>query len=214
VDVVDDGGRDSAASAAVAAGAEAGGVSGRAPSPSAAYAGAHEDPDRAGGGVDLAEHDGEARHARGRGAAGTATRTGRRRLTWRVVLFTLLLVAVVGGAIATIQWYGRAAYYVGFEGDRVAIFKGRPGGLLWIEPSLVETTELERDRVPPARLNDIETGKEQGSLAEAQRYVANVSDQADELDPPTTTTTRPRTTTTTRSRTTTTRAPATATTRP
>jgi protein phosphatase len=210
VDVVDDGGRDTAASAAVAAAAGAGGPSGRAPSPSPAYAGALEDTERTGGGVDLAERNGDARHTRGRRAERAATRTGRRRLTWRVVLFTLLLVALVGGALATIQWYGGAAYYVGFEGDQVAIFKGRPGGLLWVQPSLVETTELERDRVPPSRLNDIEAGQEQGSLAEAQRYVANVSDQADELDPPTTTTTRPARTTTTRTTATTatTRAPA------
>ncbi len=96
----------------------------------------------------------------------------RRRVTWRVVLFTLVLVAVVGGAIATIQWYGRAAYFVGFQGDEVAIFKGRPGGLLWIDPSLVESTDLERDRVPASRLRDLEDGKEQASLADAQRYVA------------------------------------------
>ncbi|MGH3308804.1 MAG: hypothetical protein ACRDOX_14075, partial [Nocardioides sp.] len=99
-----------------------------------------------------------------------------------------LLVAVVGGAVATIQWYGTAAYFVGIEGDRVAIFKGRPGGLLWIEPSLVEVTDLDIDRVPEARLHDIEAGQEQASLTDAQRYVTNVSEQADALDPPTTST--------------------------
>jgi protein phosphatase len=126
---------------------------------------------------------------------------GRRRLTWRVVAFTLLLVALVAGAFATIQWYGGAAYFVGFQGDKVAIFKGRPGGLLWIDPKLVETTTLDRDRVPPSRVNDIQAGQEQSSLTEARRYVANVNDLADELDPPTTSTTstaRPTTTTTAR----------------
>ena len=38
-----------------------------------------------------------------------------RRLTWRVLLFSLILLALVGGAFATIQWYGRSTYFVGFE---------------------------------------------------------------------------------------------------
>jgi PPM family protein phosphatase len=126
----------------------------------------------------------------GPGGAGTGKGGGRRRrVTWRVVLFTVVILAIVGGAIATIQWYGRAAYFVGFQGDQVAIFKGRPGGVLWIDPSLVEETDLERDRVPPSRLRDLENGKEQASLSDAQRYVNNISAEADELNPPTTTTT-------------------------
>jgi PPM family protein phosphatase len=138
-------------------------------------------------------------------------RTGRRasgrrsrRLTWRVLLFFLLVLAVVGGALATIQWYGTSTYFVGFEGDRVAIFKGHPGGVLWIDPDLVDVTDLDRDRVPESNRDDIDRGVEQSSLAEARRYVANVTEQAEELAPTTTTTTTPRTTTTTAPRTTTT----------
>jgi PPM family protein phosphatase len=233
VDVVDDGGRDAAASAALAAegapgrapsprggGGGAGGATARAriPGASPAYAapsglarraqaragGIDGGPDLDGGDLALAddragnydqndEPDGDGYEATGR----HSKRRGR-RITWRVVAFTLLLFALVAGAFATIQWYGGAAYFVGFQGDKVAIFKGRPGGLLWIDPKLVETTELERDRVPPSRVNDIEAGQEQSSLAEARRYVANVNDLADELDPPTTSTTRPTRTTTTR----------------
>jgi protein phosphatase len=129
---------------------------------------------------DDGDGDGNGRHV---------SRRSRRRFTWRVALFTLVLLAVVGGAIATIQWYGRSAYFVGLDGDRVAIFKGRPGGLLWIEPTLVETSDLDIDRVPEAGQHDIEAGKEQPSLADARHYVDNVAERADELDPPATTTT-------------------------
>jgi len=121
----------------------------------------------------------------------------RRRLTWRVIAFVVVLLAVVGGALATIQWYGGSGYFVGLEGDQVAIYKGRPGGLLWIQPKLVEVTDLDIDRVPESRRHDIEDGKQQPSLGDARRYVANVSERADELDPPTTTTTTAPTTTTT-----------------
>jgi PPM family protein phosphatase len=203
VDVVDDGGRAASASAAPAA--DGSGL--RAPAPSPAYApqtGAgtarHA---RRGGGPAGDQDDGYAPDVdddEDEGDDGPAARhrRRRRRITWRVVLFLVLIVALVGGAFATIQWYGRSTYYVGFDGDQVAIYKGRPGGLLWLDPELVQTTTLSRDRVPPARLNDIDAGQEQSSLAEARRYVANVTEQADQLDPPTTTTTRPPATTTTR----------------
>lgn len=212
VDVVDDGGRAAAASAALADDDAPGPSAGAAPTPSPAYA------------------DDEANRWRGRGQrrgdtaeidtvadldGGTAPqgdddeptrarhRAGRprRRFTWRVALFTLLILALIGGVVATIQWYGTSAYFVGFEGDRVAIFKGRPGGVLWIEPELVDVTSLEHDRVPESRRHDIEDGIEQTSLADARRYVSNVSEQADELHPTTTTTAS---TTTTTQRTTTT----------
>jgi protein phosphatase len=133
-----------------------------------------------------------------------ARRRGR-RLTWRVALFTVLILALVAGVVATIQWYGTSAYFVGFEGEQVAIFRGRPGGLLWIEPELVSVYEIDRDQVPEARVADIESGVEQATMADARRYVDNVREQADELETtttttaPTTTTTRPTGTTTPRS---------------
>ncbi len=225
VDVVDDGGRATAASAALAADGEPTTANSVAPSRSAAYA---DDTSRRRGRrgrgrggravTDTAEldriadlddplaadvdTDRDTDHVGpSRSGARHKVRSRRgRRLTWRVALFSLLVLALVGGVVATIQWYGTSAYYVGFEGDQVAIFKGRPGGVLWIDPELEDVTDLERDRVPAARRSDIDAGIEQGSLADARRYVANVTEQADELDPPTTTTaptttTVPRTTT-------------------
>jgi PPM family protein phosphatase len=124
-----------------------------------------------------------------------------RRLTWRVALFTLILLAVVGGAFATIQWYGRSTYFVGFAGRDVAIFHGRPGGVLWIEPELVETTDLTRADVPADTVAAIQTGHEEASLADAQEYVdtlvERVEGQGEATPPSTTTSTAPTTTATT-----------------
>jgi hypothetical protein len=113
-----------------------------------------------------------------------------------VVLFTLLLLAVVGGAFATIQWYGRSAYFVGFAGDDVAIFRGRPGGVLWIDPQLVERTPLARSDVPADSVAAIQAGKEEASQSEAEAYVDNLVERVRERDAeasrqPTTTTSRP-----------------------
>lgn len=125
-----------------------------------------------------------------------------RRLTWRVLLFSLIVLAVLGGALATVQWYGRSAYFVGFSGNDVAIFRGRPGGVLWIDPSLVDTTGLTRSEVPADTLDTLEAGKQVTSLEEATAYVDRLEDRVEEArdeaerDEQATTTTTTSTTTT------------------
>ncbi len=210
VDVVDDGGRAGAASDAVAAGAPSGLV-GRAQA--AGTSTGTEDEGATGAGVPLdtlATNGSDEGGRAGRPVRGIESRPQGRRLTWRVLLFSLILLALVGGAFATIQWYGRSTYFVGFEGDRVAIFKGRPGGVLWLNPVLEETTSIQRSRVPADTRDDLAAGKEQSSLEDAHSYVDRLSERADALTGETTTTTRP-TTTTSAPQTTTTR-PGTATT--
>ncbi len=203
VDVLEDGGRATEASAALAGEARSGSPHTR-PEPSPAYAADEPSWRRLRRESDTAEIDRvdvdddvppDAKRRRGRRARHTAEPKAR-RVTWRVLLFVLLVVALVAGVVATIQWYGTSAYFVGFDGDQVAIYKGRPGGVLWIDPELVDVTGLARDDVPDARLADIDEGVEQGSLSDARRYVANVTEQAQELAPPTTTTTAPATSTT------------------
>jgi protein phosphatase len=206
VDVIDDGGRSEQASASLTS--EHPGVGEAQVAPYPAYA----EPD--------VDEELEPAHRMGRGRRGRRGDGPRhspnrpRRFTWRVALFSLIVLAVVGGAIATIQWYGKSAYYVGFSGDEVAIFQGRPGGLLWIDPQRVETSGLQRDDVPEDQLDILDSGKEQPSLEEAQAFVNNLEDRvadqrrATERDEaatttttsttrPTTGTTAPRTTTTT-----------------
>jgi protein phosphatase len=122
-----------------------------------------------------------------------AARASRTRITWRVLLFVVLLAGVIGGAFATIQWYGTSTYYVGFDGDEVAIFQGRPGGLLWIEPTLEDGTGILRDEVPERYLPALEAGHQQSSLAQARRYVSNIERDIAETPPTTTTVPTPTT---------------------
>jgi serine/threonine protein phosphatase PrpC len=181
VDVVDDGGAAARASAAVGGGR---GASGRdlvgfttamddEPEPAAAP----RRPSRA-----------------ERKAERKAAKTTRTRLTWRAALFALLLLGVVGGALATIQWYGTSTYFVGFHGDEVAIYQGRPGGLLWIDPELEDDTGILRDEVPARYVRALEAGHEQSSLADARAYVSNIERDIINTTTTTTTTTTPPTT--------------------
>ena len=101
-----------------------------------------------------------------------------RRLTWRVVAFLVVLTLVAGVAVAAVGWYARSAYYVGLDGDRIAIYKGRPGGLLWFEPTLQEHKPLTTADVLPARLPDLRAGRQEPTKADADRYVNNLRQEA------------------------------------
>lgn len=114
-----------------------------------------------------------------------------RRLTWRVLLFLVLFLVILGGAAGAVGYYARNTYFVGFKGDSVVIFKGKPGGVLWIKPTFEEATALTRTQVPPAQLDRVSKGQEESSLQAARDYVR------DALTTTTTTTSTTTTTTTT-----------------
>jgi protein phosphatase len=99
--------------------------------------------------------------------------------TWRVGAFLGALLAVVLFGLGFIVWTGTNTWYVGVEGDSVAIFRGKPGGLLWIDPELSEITALAVVDVPAASMAAVTAGVEEPSQAAARRYVANLIEQHD-----------------------------------
>ena len=123
-----------------------------------------------------------------------------RKLTWRVVLFLTVFVGVLGAGAAAVAWYAKGAYFVGLDGEQVAVYKGRPGGFLWYEPELVERKSLTVEDILPAKVDDLRAGKEEASKADADRYVNNLQQEAAErraAQSPTTTTEPPSTSTST-----------------
>jgi protein phosphatase len=103
------------------------------------------------------------------------------RVTLRVVAFFAVLLMVLGGISAAVWWFGERSYFVGLQGNQVAIFKGRPGGLLWIQPTVTQRTPLTTSTVLPARVPDLRAGKEEPSLSAAQQYVNNLTQEAKSL---------------------------------
>jgi protein phosphatase len=104
-----------------------------------------------------------------------------RRLTWRVVAFLVVLTLVLGVAVAAVGWYARRTYYVGLDGDQVAVYKGRPGGLLWFEPTLYQRKPLTVHDVLPSRVADLRAGQPEASKADADRYVNRLREEAAEV---------------------------------
>ncbi len=134
---------------------------------------------------------------------------GSRRFTWRVALFVVAILAVIGVVLGAIVWSGSNTYYVAFDGQNVAVFQGKPGGVLWIQPKLVETTDITRSDLPQDARAVVAAKKEFGSEGDALNYVVTLQSIVDDQEDASTTTTA--VTTTTRP-TTTTSAPVTTTT--
>ena len=113
----------------------------------------------------------------------------RTRFTWRVAIFLIALVGVFAFAAYTVQWIADNTYYVAVDDGEVVIFQGRPGGLLWTQPKVAESTGIELATVPVEFRSDIEKGKDQPSLEEARAYLARITTEIDEAAAATTTTT-------------------------
>ncbi len=121
-----------------------------------------------------------------------------KRFTWRVAVFGVALVAVVIVVIAATLFSARNTYYVGFEGEKVAVYKGKPDGVLWIDPKLDHVTQISRDDLPEDIRSDVDAQKEFGSEAAALRYELQLEAiLAEDAASTTTTTTTTSTTTTT-----------------
>lgn len=99
-----------------------------------------------------------------------------RRFTWRVAVFLAVFAALLGGAALAIFNEARGSYFVGFDDTGVVtIFRGKPEGVLWFDPELVEATELRREQVQPALRDEVEEGHEESSLEGARDFITNLT---------------------------------------
>ncbi|MGC8481082.1 MAG: SpoIIE family protein phosphatase, partial [Acidimicrobiales bacterium] len=96
-------------------------------------------------------------------------------VTARTIGFFLLLAVIVAGAVGLVDLYASHAYFVGKNHGQVAIFKGRPGGILWFDPVVVERTSLSVDKLNPAQSLQISHDVTEPSLAAARTFVHNLS---------------------------------------
>lgn len=112
-----------------------------------------------------------------------------RRFTLRVAVFLVALLVVVVGAGAAVGFFARGGYFVADDAGEVVVFKGRPGGLLWFDPTVAERTGVQVAELTPARAQDIQGGKEEPSLGAALTYVARIKEESAATT--TTTTTAP-----------------------
>ncbi len=108
-------------------------------------------------------HDRRRRRRRPAGAS--------RIVTVRVVLFVILLLGVVAAAYAAIRWYAMDEWYVSVDHGHLAVYQGRPGGVLWFRPQLVDETPVTTHEV---LAYEIPHDRAEPSLVAAERYVKDL----------------------------------------
>jgi hypothetical protein len=117
--------------------------------------------------ADRAIDDGGGRVRRRDRARGRGLRRVRR-------VFTVLLVLVLLSAgVLAARNFLFSRYWVGFDGDQVAVFQGVPGDVAGVRLNrLVERSPVTREQVPPAYVLSLENGITASSLADARRIAA------------------------------------------
>lgn len=115
----------------------------------------------------------------GAGAAVATTGASARR-PWRTVVFVgvpVLLVVLIG--LGAVGWYARRTYYVGLDGDRVALYQGVPGGLLWWDETVERRSDVTVDELTVAQRVDLGDGHRFSSLDAATRFLARIEHDAE-----------------------------------
>jgi len=92
-----------------------------------------------------------------------------------VVLFWTALVAIVLSGITIVGVYARSGYFIGFDADsRVAVYRGRVGGVLWFSPTIDTQTTLSGADLPEDVLRDVALNRTFTSSTMASKYLALV----------------------------------------
>jgi PPM family protein phosphatase len=99
---------------------------------------------------------------------------GRRLITFRTLLFVVLVAAVIAGALYAVRWYDVNSYFVRADNNELVIYQGRIGGFLWYQPKVVDRTGVTTADVPATYRPDLIAGVEETSVADARNYISNL----------------------------------------
>lgn len=106
----------------------------------------------------------------------------------RIGVFVAILIVVLAFGVSAVGIYANHSYFVGLDKSQVAIYKGRPGGLLWYDPKLVRKTQVAAGQVAPYHLPDLRKGVVEPSLQASLAYVNNLVTEATQITSAPTTT--------------------------
>jgi protein phosphatase len=125
--------------------------------------------------------------------AASAAPATKKRFGFGLILFWTGLVGIVLAVLVVFAAYGRTGYFVGYDGNDVVVYKGRPGGVLWFDPTVEAKTTLTEDDLTDELAEEIAANPTFSNAASAQKYVNGVRDEVQPIP----TTTLPEITTTT-----------------
>ena len=105
--------------------------------------------------------------------AGVGSTLAKKKNRVGMVLFWTALVAIVLSGITVVGVYARSGYFIGFDKDsRVAVYRGRVGGVLWFSPTIDTQTTLSGEDLPEDVLRDVALNRTFTSSTMASKYLA------------------------------------------
>lgn len=105
------------------------------------------------------------------------TQSASKRLAPLVVGTAAVVIAILGWLGS--GWYANASFFATDDGGEVVILQGRPGGFLWHDPSVVQTTGLSVSELDGTSLEHLTSQPSWSSLTEAEDFVANLTQGSD-----------------------------------
>jgi serine/threonine protein phosphatase PrpC len=125
------------------------------------------------GAMPLVEDDGDGagrRRSHGRAARAAKDRSLRTHRRLQRLLLVLIVVALVAVAVVAGRSFLYSRYWVGFDGDVVAVFQGVPGDVAGLRFSrMVERSPVSRAQVPAGYAARLEDGVPADGLDDARR---------------------------------------------
>jgi protein phosphatase len=128
-------------------------------------------------------------------ASAPASAPAKKKFRFGPVLFWSALGGILLAVLVVFAAYGRTGYFVSFQGDDVVVLKGRPGGVLWFNPTVEARTTLTRSDLSDELALEIAGEPTFSESSAAQTYVNGIRDEVQ----PNPTTTLPAVVTTTSS---------------
>ena len=100
-----------------------------------------------------------------------ATPTPKRPRLGRAIAMFVVLALLIFGFVAFASW-ARSGYFVDFDdNDRVTVYKGQPGGVLWFDPTTENTVDLVRDDITDESTSDVDRQPQFSDLGDAIAFV-------------------------------------------
>lgn len=118
-------------------------------------------------------------------------RDADRRFWVKFAIWAAVFLILVVGGWTTAAWFTSKTYFVGTDGDVVAVYRGIPGSVFGsaVDNELVERSPLRVDHLPEKTRTDLADGIKADSREEAERILAGLASQSTVTSTTSTTTT-------------------------
>jgi protein phosphatase len=116
------------------------------------------------------------------------------RITWRVGIFLVAVMAVLLAGFETVNWYSRSSYYLAKDpAGYVGVYQGQPGGVLWDHPKEIFPTGVLYSALSSFYQglvnSNVAVGSEQDGVTIAVNYLNNSKGSTNQTSTTTTSTT-------------------------